>query len=193
MPSNNLILCCPLLLLPSIFPSIRVFFNELALCIRWPKYWIFNFSISPSNKHSGLISFRINWSTFDENIHSYQTPCLLHQSLPHLPCLHLLPPCPAGAPGWPLPRALSTVAGIASPHTLTGDASGGLEHRPPGASSDPSHSFSPASRAMLRASVRPVLHGLQAERDPEQIGLDWPCPWKCGCGVIGGVSPPASS
>ena len=59
MPSNHLILCRPLLLLPSIFPSIRVFSNELALCIRWPKYW--SFSISPSNEYSGLISFRINW------------------------------------------------------------------------------------------------------------------------------------
>ena len=59
MPSNHLILCCPLLLLPSIFPSIRVFSNELALRIRWPKYWSFNFSISPSNEYSGLISFRI--------------------------------------------------------------------------------------------------------------------------------------
>ena len=61
MPSNHLILCCPLLLLPSIFPSIRVFSNESALCIRWPKYWSFNFSISPSNEYSGLISFRIDW------------------------------------------------------------------------------------------------------------------------------------
>ena len=61
MPSNYLILCRPLLLLPSIFPSIRVFSNELALCIRWPKYWSFSFSISPSNEYSGLISFRINW------------------------------------------------------------------------------------------------------------------------------------
>ena len=59
MPSNYLILCCPLLLPPSIFPSIRVFSNESILCIRWPKYWNFSFSISPSNKHSGLISFRI--------------------------------------------------------------------------------------------------------------------------------------
>ena len=57
MPSNRLILCCPLLL-PSIFPSIRVFSNELALCIRWPKYWSFSFNISPSNEYSGLISFR---------------------------------------------------------------------------------------------------------------------------------------
>ena len=61
MPSNHLILCCPLLLLPSIFPSIRVFSNESALCIRWPKYWIFSFSISPSNEYSGLISFKIDW------------------------------------------------------------------------------------------------------------------------------------
>ena len=61
MPSNNLNLCCPLLLLLSIFPSIRVFSNESVLHIRWPKYWSFNFSISPSNEYSGLISFRINW------------------------------------------------------------------------------------------------------------------------------------
>ena len=61
MPSNHLILCRPLLLLPSIFPSIRVFSNESALPIRWPKYWSFSFSISPSNEYSGLISFRIDW------------------------------------------------------------------------------------------------------------------------------------
>ena len=61
MPSNHLFLCHPLLLLPSIFPSIRVFTNESALHVRWPKYWSFNFSISPSNKYSGLISFRIDW------------------------------------------------------------------------------------------------------------------------------------
>ena len=61
MPSNHLILCCPFLLLPSIFPSIRVFSNELSLCIRWPKYWSFNFSIGPSNEYSGLNSFRIDW------------------------------------------------------------------------------------------------------------------------------------
>ena len=61
MPSNHLILCCPLLLLPSIFPSIRVFSNESALHISWPKYWSFSFSISPSNEHSGLISFRMDW------------------------------------------------------------------------------------------------------------------------------------
>ena len=61
MPSNRLILWCPLLLLPSIFPRIRVFSNELALCIRRPKYWSFSFSISPSNEYSGLISFKIDW------------------------------------------------------------------------------------------------------------------------------------
>jgi len=58
---NHLILCCPLLLLPPIFPSIRVFSNELALCIRWPKYWSFSFSIETSNEYSGVISFRIDW------------------------------------------------------------------------------------------------------------------------------------
>ena len=62
MPFNHLILYCPLLLLPSIFPSIRVFSNELALHIRWPKDWSFSFSISPSNEYSGLISFRLVWS-----------------------------------------------------------------------------------------------------------------------------------
>jgi len=61
MPSNCLILCHPLLLMPSIFPSIRVFSNESILCIRWPKDWSFSFSISPSNEYSGLISFRIDW------------------------------------------------------------------------------------------------------------------------------------
>ena len=61
MPSNHLILCCLLLLLPSFFPSIRVFSNESVLCIRWPKYWSFSFSISPSNEYSGLISFAIDW------------------------------------------------------------------------------------------------------------------------------------
>ena len=61
MPSNHLIFCRPLLLLPSIFPSIRVFSNESTLCIRWPKYWNFSFSTSPSNEHPGLISFRMDW------------------------------------------------------------------------------------------------------------------------------------
>ena len=61
MPSSHLILCRPLLLLPSIPPSIRVFSNESTLCVRWPKYWSFRFSISPSNEHQGLISFRMDW------------------------------------------------------------------------------------------------------------------------------------
>ena len=61
MPSNQLILCCPLLFLPSIFPGIRVFSDELAFRIRWPKYWSFSFNISPSNEHPGLISFRMDW------------------------------------------------------------------------------------------------------------------------------------
>ena len=60
-PSSHLTLCHPLLLLPSMFPSIRVFSNKLALCIRWPKYWSFSFDISPSNEYSGLISFRMDW------------------------------------------------------------------------------------------------------------------------------------
>ena len=61
MPSNHLLLCCPLLLPPSVFPSIRVFSNESVLFIKWPKYWSFSFSISPSNEYSGLISFRVDW------------------------------------------------------------------------------------------------------------------------------------
>ena len=64
MPSNHLILCRPLLLLPSVLPSIRVFSNESVFCIGWPKYWSFGFSISPSNEYSGLISFRMDWLDF---------------------------------------------------------------------------------------------------------------------------------
>ena len=71
MPSSHLILCRPLFLLPSIFPSIRVFSKEFALCIRWPKYWSFSFSISPSNEYSGLISFRIDWFDLLYFIESY--------------------------------------------------------------------------------------------------------------------------
>ena len=76
MPSNHLILCRPLLLLPSIFPSIRVFSNESALCIRWPKYWSFSFNISPSNEHPGLISFRIliKCETLVHSRSSFETP-----------------------------------------------------------------------------------------------------------------------
>ena len=66
MPSNHLILCHPLLLPPSIFPSVRVISNESALRIRWPKYWTFSFSISPSNEHPGLISFRMDWLDLPE-------------------------------------------------------------------------------------------------------------------------------
>ena len=61
MPSNHLILCRPLLLLPSIFPGMRVFSNESVLCVRWPKYWSYSFNITPSNEYSGLISFRMDW------------------------------------------------------------------------------------------------------------------------------------
>ena len=79
MPSNHLILSCPLLFLPSIFPSIRVFSNELALRIRWPKYWSLSFSISPSNEYSGLISLRIDW--FDVlTIHGTFKSLLQHHS-----------------------------------------------------------------------------------------------------------------
>ena len=76
MPSSDLILCRPLLLLLWIFPNIRVFSNESVLCIRWPKYWSFSFSISPSNEYSGLISFRIDWF----NLLSVQGPLQHHSS-----------------------------------------------------------------------------------------------------------------
>ena len=80
MPSNHLILCHPLLLLPSIFPSVRVFPNESALHIRWPNYWSFSFSISPSSEYSGLISFRIDW--FDLlAVHGTLKSLLQHHSL----------------------------------------------------------------------------------------------------------------
>ena len=79
MPSNHLILCRPLLLLPSIFPSIRVFSNESVLHIRWPKYWSFNFSISPSNEYSRFISFRIDW--FDLLAVQETLKCLLQHNL----------------------------------------------------------------------------------------------------------------
>ena len=74
MPSSHLILCCPLLLLPSVFPSIRVFSGETALCIRWPKYWSLNFSISASNEYSGLISFRIYWFDLFAVLGTYLAP-----------------------------------------------------------------------------------------------------------------------
>ena len=75
MPSNHLILCCPLLFLPSIFPNIRVFSNESPVHIRWPKYWSFSFNISPSNEYLGLVSFRIDW--FDLLIGQGTLKCLL--------------------------------------------------------------------------------------------------------------------
>ena len=73
MPSNHLILCHPLRLLPSIFPSIRVFSNESILHIRWPKYWSFSFNISPSNEYSELISFRINWLNLKSLLHYHSS------------------------------------------------------------------------------------------------------------------------
>ena len=76
MPSNHLILCHPLVLLPSIFPSISVFSNESVLHIRWPKYWSFSFSISPSNENLGLISFRIDW--LDLLAVFFSAVCILH-------------------------------------------------------------------------------------------------------------------
>ena len=80
IPSNHLILCRPLLLLPSIFPSIRVFSNESALCIRWPKYWNFSFNISPSNEHSGLISFRMDWLDLQPVVQGTLKSVLQHHS-----------------------------------------------------------------------------------------------------------------
>ena len=90
MPSNHLILCCPLLLLSLVFPGIRVFFSESGLCIRWPKYWSFSFSISPSNKYSGLISFRIDW--FDQ----WDIACPLLDSIKNwraYSTLNIIPDC----------------------------------------------------------------------------------------------------
>ena len=79
MPTNHLILCRPLIHLPSIFPSIRVFSNESVFCIRWPKYWSFSFSISPSNGHSGLISFWMDWLDLTE-VQGTLKSCLQHHS-----------------------------------------------------------------------------------------------------------------
>ena len=83
MPSNHLILHCPLLLLPSIFPSIKVFPSESVLCIRWPKYWSFSFSISPTNEYSGLISFRIDWSDLLAAQGTLKSLLQHHSSKPH--------------------------------------------------------------------------------------------------------------
>ena len=86
MPSNYLILCCSLLFLPSIFPSIGVFSKELALHIRWPKYWSFSLNISPSNENSGLVSFRIDWldllavqGTLKNILHHHSSKALVHR------------------------------------------------------------------------------------------------------------------
>ena len=102
MPSNHLILCRPLLFPPSVFPSIRVFSNQSALHIRWPKYWSFSFNISPSNEYSGLVSFRMDWLDFLvvqgtlKNLlqhHSSKAPTLRHSAFfiahlshPRFPC-----------------------------------------------------------------------------------------------------------
>ena len=83
MASSHLIFCCPLLFLPSILPSIRVFSDESALHIRWPKYYCFSFSISPSNDYSGLISFRIDWLDLLAVQESLETPCRLKSLLQH--------------------------------------------------------------------------------------------------------------
>ena len=122
MSSNHLILCYPLLLLPSVFPSIRMFSCELALCIRWPKYWSFNFSIfsiSPSNEYSGLISFRMDWldllavqGTLKSLLqyHSSKASIILHFSSVQFSCSvvsdslqphesqQARPPCPSPTP-----------------------------------------------------------------------------------------------
>ena len=89
MPSNHLILCRPLLLLPLIFPSVRVFCNESVLCIRWPKYWSFNFSISPSNEYSGLISFRMDWLDLCTVQGTLKSLLQHHSSKPSIFCAQL--------------------------------------------------------------------------------------------------------
>ena len=89
MPSNHLILCRPLLLLPSIFPSIRVFSSGLALCIRWTKYWSFSFSISPSNEYSGLIFFRIHWFDLGPSDSQESSPASQFQNINSSALSHL--------------------------------------------------------------------------------------------------------
>ena len=84
MPSNCLILCCPLLLLPSIIPSIRIFFNELVVHIRWLKYWSFSFNISPSNEHPGLICFRMEWLDLLSVQGTHESPLQHHSSKPSI-------------------------------------------------------------------------------------------------------------
>ena len=106
MPSNHLILCRPLLLPPSVFPSIRVFSNESVLHIRWPKYWSFSFSIIPSKEISGLISFRMDWWVASNNkgiflIHATYSSCLVAKS-----CPTLCDPMDCSLPGLPVHHQL---------------------------------------------------------------------------------------
>ena len=109
MPSNHLILCHPLLLLPLIFPSIRVFSNESALHIRWPKYWSFSFSISPSNEYSGLISFRTDWFDVFAVQGTLNMPCILQRRQFPLFALHKdLQETPMAEFSQPLFRPLET-------------------------------------------------------------------------------------
>ena len=110
IPSNYLILCHPLLLLPSVFPSIRVFSNELALCARWPKYWSFSFSISPSNEYSRLISVRIDWLILllskglsKESSSAHNLKAFVVQSISHV---RLCDPTDWGTSGFPILHCL---------------------------------------------------------------------------------------
>ena len=108
MSSNHLILCCPLLFLPSIFPSIKVFSSESALCIRWPKYWSFSLNVNASNERSGLISFRIDWfdlltvqGTLKSLLHSSKASILQHSAffLSQLSHPHMTTQFPGGSYG----------------------------------------------------------------------------------------------
>ena len=121
MPSNHLILCRPLLLLPSIFPSIRVFSNESVLRIRWPNYWSFSFNISPSNNHSELISFRMDWLDFlAVQVSSVQfSHSVVSNSLRPHGLQHAWPPCPSPTPGvyaYSCPVSMDTIQPY---HSLT--------------------------------------------------------------------------
>ena len=93
MPSNHLILCCPLLLPPSIFPSIRVFSKESVLRIRWPKYWSFSFNISPSNEYPGLISFKMDWLMFRLQKIQTSSSKMLNPELPYASAILFLGKC----------------------------------------------------------------------------------------------------
>ena len=98
MPSNHLILCRLLLLLPSIFPGIRVFSNESALCIRWAKYWSFSISTSPSNEYSGLISFRMDWLVYLVSRSDHISRSVVSDSLSPYGLQHTRPPCSSPSP-----------------------------------------------------------------------------------------------